>query len=248
MDWNNETIVVVIVSTITLILLVIVVLILFYEYNRRKTRLLLEKKHLEQAVLHSKMEIREQILRNIGKELHDNLGQLLSVVKLNLNRINKGNLDESISLVGQCVDEMRSLSKVLDPDSISRMGLIDSLKIEVQRLNRLNLISASLDITGQESDLAPSVEIILFRIMQESISNVLNHAKASTLDILMNFKKNLLNITIEDNGVGFDIEEINNMGSGMSNMMYRAETLNAAVDIISTKGQGTTISINYKIP
>src|SRR5699024_10025689 len=142
----------------------------------------------EKELSKSQIEIQENVLKNIAWELHDNVGQLLSVANMQLNMLYSHlpeqygvEIDEIQEIIKQSVQEIRSLSKVLNNDVVLKNGLIKTLEIEIDRLNRLKYLNASMTVEGEEIVLDNSAEIIIFRIIQECLSNILKHAKASKL-------------------------------------------------------------------
>lgn len=246
---KHEILIIVLISSLILLGLISVVIILFYIFQNSKSKLIIEKEKLEQEVSKSKIEIRENFLRNVGKELHDNIGQILSVAKLQLNMYeNKSNIQDSIDLIGKSLEEIRNLSKVTDPDVIMNMGLIETCEIEINRLNKLKNIKAVFQSPEQGIQISQRAEIILFRIIQESLQNILKHASATEILIVINKTAKELNIQIDDNGIGFDKSSPHfKMGSGLINIQERSKLLGAEVTIQSTPNIGTQLLIRYPI-
>jgi len=244
---TSETLIILI-STITLLTLVCLSILLFYVFHKNKNRLLGEKQILEREVSRSQLEIREEFMRNVGKELHDNIGQVLSTVKLQLSMSpNNDQLTDSIALIGQTVNDIRNLSKVVDPDAINNLGLVESCKIEMTRLDKLDHLQAECNIIGTPFTLDEKVEIIIFRIIQESLNNSIKHAKTDKITLNLHFDKPKLNIKLKDYGVGFDTSMMKTSGSGLHNMKQRAEMIGASFDIDSEKERGTSIRIMYQM-
>lgn len=242
----------IIASTLIVVLLVATIIFLFLVVQNKKRKHLLEKKITEQTfekeLAKSQNEIRERALKNLSWEIHDNVGQLLSVAKMQLNRleINSGNkkeINEVTQLVSKSLQDLRALSKSLNPVAIKQIGFIKALQLEMDRYNRLNFIHASLQIINAPYPLEKQKETILFRIIQEFITNTLKHAKATTLKTLVIFNQNNLEIEIKDDGVGFDIYNESN-GIGIINMKGRAKLINAELNIKSIINQGTTLHIS----
>ncbi|MDC8001227.1 histidine kinase [Aequorivita todarodis] len=224
-------------------------------FQRRKNKFLKERyeaeKRYQRELANSQIEIQEQTLKNIAWELHDNVGQLLSVANIQLNVLMNSAPDtyhaqikETKGVVQETVQEIRSLSKVLNNDVVLKNGLLKSLQVELDRFNRLDYLNASLKISGDIVPLSSASEIIVFRILQEFLSNVIKHAKASKLFVHLDYKEKTLEITAEDDGVGFDTSYKTD-SSGMETMHSRAALLNAEFSIISEIGKGTRLSIKY---
>ncbi|AFL82023.1 histidine kinase [Aequorivita sublithincola DSM 14238] len=236
-------------------LLVIFVIVFFIAFQRRKNKFLKERYEAERRyqmeLADSRIEIQEQTLKNIAWELHDNVGQLLSVVNIQLNVLMNAvpekfnsQISETKGLVQDTVQEIRSLSKVLNNDVVLKNGLLESLQVELDRFIRLKYLKASLKITGDIVPLNSANEIIIFRIIQEFLSNVIKHAKATKLCVHLDYNEKTLKVTIEDDGVGFDISE-KTANSGMLTMSKRAELLKAEFSITSKIGKGTQLFLKY---
>ncbi|WGD34685.1 ATP-binding protein [Olleya sp. YS] len=242
---------------IGILLIVCTLIILFFVvFQKRKNKLILDKvkqqKAFEEELTNTQIEIQEQTLKNIGQELHDNVGQILSVANMNMSILNtqvpetiKASFTETKNAVKEGLSELRLLSKTLNSDVIANRGFIDSVKSEVERLNKLKLLEASVIIEGNpEFFNQPKDSIILFRIVQEFISNTVKYADAETLKINLNFSENKLLLSLKDNGVGFDEKTID-QGSGLINMKSRAALINADLNLSSTQGNGVQLTLTY---
>ncbi|WP_236002785.1 sensor histidine kinase [Luteirhabdus pelagi] len=240
---------------IVLVFAIGVVIVLFITFQRRKNKLLLnqlaQKAAYEEEISRTKVEIQEQTLKNIAWELHDNIGQLLSVTNIQLNMLHgilpsefQQPLNETRGIVKDTVKEVRNLSKTLNNDVISKNGLVPSLEVELERYDRLNFLKTTFMVEGEEVSLPGVDEIIIFRILQEFSNNTLKHAKATTLSIHLKFTPQNLEIMAADNGVGFDTSKIS-LNSGMETMQSRAQLLNASYSLTSIPNQGTKLSLTY---
>lgn len=203
----------------------------------------------EQTLLKSKLEIQELTFNDISREIHDNIGQVLSLVRINLNTlkapddIDKVNLMDE--LMGKAITDLRSLSHSLDADHIRNKGWLAAV----------NKLLADLEKTGkykihiqQEEDL-PTLgndkPIILFRMIQEIINNIIRHAAADTIHLDTRKENSNLVIKVRDNGKGFDTDK-NSGGVGLQNLKNRARMINADLSINSEFGKGTTVTISIK--
>ncbi|MCW8981917.1 MAG: histidine kinase [Altibacter sp.] len=235
--------------------LVLFVVLFFIAFQRKKNKYLLERfeaeKKFQTELVNAQLEIQEQTLKNIAWELHDNVGQLLSVANIQLNMLINAapaelhqRIMETKEVVKESVTEVRSLSKSLNQDVIRKNGLIQSLEVEIARFNRLNFLKAALKITGEEVVIKGENEIIIFRILQECFSNVMKHAKATKLFVHLDYKVDTLEITVIDDGVGFDPDKKSG-NSGMETMKSRAELLEATFVLTSKPGQGSQMVLQY---
>ena len=253
MIQDENTIKLVIIGTTVIVLLLASTLIfLFLFIQKKKQKHILDKKEAKEKyakeLASSRNEIREKALENISWEIHDNVGQLLSVAKLQLNRLetkvnkkNKDDLSEVTSLVSKSLQDLRALSKSLNPVAIQEIGLITALQLEIDRYNRLNFVKASLNIINKPFRLDKEKETILFRIVQECIHNSIKHAKGSELNVTVYYNKDDIEITVKDNGIGFDTNtDIAKKGIGLLNMKGRAKLINAIFTLTSIPNEGTT--------
>ncbi len=244
--------IVIIVSSLILIIISVLFVLLFSFFQKKKLEYILrereQKEKFEHALAKSKIEIRETALKNVAWELHDNVGQLLSLARLELNLIKanpgscgKEKIEEISLLIKDSLDEIRSLSKSYNSDVIEAIGLVKALKNEIDRFNKLNFLHAELKVTGEEVDLPQSETIILFRVIQEAFTNIIKHASAKNLKVQLDYQAERLAVIIQDDGRGFDMEKVS-YGSGLINMQSRASLLRAEFRIASDNN-GTQINI-----
>lgn len=241
-----------------LLIVTSLVIIFFMVFQKRKNKILIEKFKQQQAfeeeISKSRLEIQEQTLKNVGQDLHDNVGQLLSYASMQLNAVSglatetvKGKIEDTKEVIKNTIQEVRDLSKSLNSDVISNFGLKESLKNEVDRLNKLQKIKAEFSIEGEPYELqSKKDEIILFRIVQEFLSNTMKYAAASNLSIALNYLNDELVIKVTDDGIGFD-EATVTKGSGLINMKSRAELIEAKYELNSKTAEGTSLILSYPI-
>ncbi|WP_299709946.1 ATP-binding protein [uncultured Tenacibaculum sp.] len=238
-----------IISTIIITLIVVFLIVLFTVFQRRKNQLLrekaTEKKRFEREIAETQIEIREETLRNISWELHDNIGQLLTLAKIQLQNATPESLDDISETITKSLNEIRSLSKLINPEFIKNIALKDALQLEIERFNRLQFIDASLKIVGEEKELNQKHGIILFRILQEFFSNTIKHARGSKLEVCLEFNSDKLTIKAIDDGIGFNMEDIQKKGIGLENMKTRAKLINADINLESKPNYGTELNIYY---
>ena len=230
MDSNSTTIV--LVASLTVILLVVVIIIIFSIFQNRKIKFLCEqrasKQRFDDEIIKSKLETQEQTLQNISWELHDNVGQLLSVARMQLNMLQsnltieqKTTLQETGDIISKSLQEIRSLSKLLNPEVVKNIGLHEAIQLEIDRFNRLNYLNATFNVNGTIIPIDQKDEIILFRIVQEFLSNSVKHSKTKKIEVTASYSTNNLIIKIQDYGIGFDDANVEK-GSGLLNMKSRA--------------------------
>ncbi|GGH09884.1 sensor histidine kinase [Mucilaginibacter phyllosphaerae] len=255
MHTKDEVLIAIIFAgTVILLLLGIFIISFLFFYQKRHNTHLSEQKNLkaafQQELLKTQVEIQEQTLNHISREIHDNVTQVLSFVKLNLAIPVKSTaketelkITESRNLVAQVINDLRDLSKSLSYDHIVQLGLVKTIEIETDRLNNSGMIIANLAINGNPHSLGEQREVVLFRIFQEGLNNALKHSGAKQLNIGLDYFNDLFNLTIQDNGVGFLAGALPNGGSGLKNMVNRAALIGADAAINSAPGEGCCIKI-----
>jgi len=203
-----------------------------------------------QELLETRIEIQEQTLVYVSREIHDNITQVLSFVKLNLGMIhneeivNKKKVDESRELVAQTINDLRNLSKSLSFEHIASFGLIKTIEIEVERINNSGLINAVLLIEGETYPLGEQRELVLFRIFQEALNNTLKYAGAKHFRIGLQYQSELFNLSLDDDGAGFSAKMLpDKRGAGLKNMESRATLIGATATIDSSPGKGCCVKV-----
>lgn len=245
---SSETEVVTIIIVGISLLMALVIITLLTVFVRRKNKLVTQQQEdrimFENELAESQVEIREATLRNISWELHDNIGQLLALAKIQAQTLKEHpeRIDEVVEIIGSGLDQLRALSKSINPEAIKNLSLSQAVQLEIDRFNRMNFITSTLTVKGQDREINPKVEIILFRILQEFFSNTIKHSKAETLDVKLDYQ-NGLHISAIDNGVGFLNNKITS-GIGLSNMQNRAKLIGATLQLDSQLEVGTTLYIS----
>lgn len=252
-DWfyMEQERIAIIIATLTAIVLCTILISLFVVFQKRKNKLLVEReenrKRFEREIAETQIEIREETLRNISWELHDNIGQLLTLAKIQLQSATKDNIKEVSETISKGLKEVRALSKLINPEAIKNIELNEAIQLEIDRFNRLNFIDSSLEISGKKQKMDEKSSIIIFRMLQEFFSNTIKHSKASTLKVRLDYTDKNLWITASDNGIGFSSTENANNGIGLQNIKNRAKLIGAEATFTSEIGKGTTLLIQYKL-
>ncbi|KGO82659.1 sensor histidine kinase [Flavobacterium beibuense] len=243
--------------SIVLFTLLLTLFILFYFFQKKKSKFLIEKMTAElvfqSELTKSKIEIKEQTLTTVSKELHDNICQILSVALMQVNIIlsdeskyTKANMLNLKDLINKSLGEIRMLSKLMNGDIVLESSFIEALNEDLERIKQLKTIKCSLNITGKVHDIDKEHETIIYRILQESISNILRHSHSETIDINIAFTDTNCNIIIRDTGKGFTLQNISK-GNGFTNMETRAQLIGATFKIDSELEKGSQVTINYPI-
>lgn len=254
----NENLIFAIVSVSILVAFLAGILIfaIVQYYNRRKIHLLELNKltsQFENELLQTKLEIQESVFNNISQEIHDNVGQVLSLVKLKLSNIEIGNnpkkIEESKALVGKAIHDLRNLAKRINSDHIANQSIRSLIEQELINIeNSIKKLETECIIVNRPIELNPQTRLFVYRIFQESVNNIIKHANASMIKVKLEFKESYFVLTIQDNGVGFlnSNMEHQNKGIGLINMRNRANMIDANLSISSTVNLGVIIKLSCK--
>lgn len=257
MEKDQTDIIIIIAGGAALFLFLSVFIVIFLlKYWRKQS--LHQKKISEmqytfqQELLRTQLEIQEQTLKNISQEIHDNIGQTLSLAKLNLNTIDpqkensvQKKIYNSKELVSKAIHDLRNLSKSLNTDSFLSGGLVKGIETELSMMEKAGIFHTQFNITGTSVHIDAKKELILFRIVQEAINNIIKHSNADEVKVKAIFENNFLKIIIRDNGKGFETAE-GSEGSGLRNMHSRAGLIGGKFDV-ETNSNGTQISVTVPI-
>ncbi|MGG8497140.1 sensor histidine kinase [Tenacibaculum sp. TC6] len=251
---ESEIILTIIVSTILLLLFSGAIIYFLFKYQRKRyfhqKEMLELKESFSKILLNSKIQIQEQTLDHISKELHSNIGQLASLININLSEIlhnpNKESILETKVLTKSLISELKSISTALNTDYIMKIGFEKALKNELNRVSKIMKYPVNFKVLGNSFSIGPEREIILFRLCQEVINNIIQYAQASKIDIVLEYNNDSIKLVIEDNGVGFDTDlarenRDKNSSTGLLNISKRAKVINAKVNIVSKLNFGTKV-------
>ncbi|WP_167356603.1 sensor histidine kinase [Pedobacter soli] len=240
----------------------IFLLLYIRSYNRHKKNHVLEKQNMQQKfeaeMLQARVEVQDQTMQSIATELHDNVGQLLSLTTLTLNSVNlsdevkaKKKIENSLQLVNKSIKELRELAKLLHGEQLVENGLGHAIDQEISWLSKSGAYELQVNNTLSESDYtSPDKDLIILRLLQEIINNMIKHAQATQIQIDAYLATNVLHLKVKENGVGFNPDEIKARKSGMGlNSIYkRIEMINGKLILNSAPGKGTSISIEIPYP
>ena len=194
-------------------------------------------------------------MKTIAADLHDNIGQLLSLTSLTLGSIIATDektfrkLDDSQQLVRRSIKELRQLANLLHGEGIIETGLVDAIVYEAEWLQKSGHYAVNFinNINGNPY-LSSEKDLILFRLLQEVVNNIIKHSSATEITITLDHIQDNRLLSITDNGRGFVVEEAKKNGMGLSNLLRRTKSLQGEIEIISAIGKGTTVSIKVPYP
>ena len=248
-QWN-------IVLSILLALLAVIFGVVYYGLRQRQkferlqqqNRLFELEQQREIATLKAMIDGEEQERNRLANELHNGVGSLLVSARHSLerrNRLTTLSMDsESLKLIDNAYDEVRRIAHNLMPHALQSAGLTVALEQFCEMVDQSTQLQTTLQIYGLSERLEPSLELWLYRIVQELVSNILKHARATTALVQLSYANGLIHLTVEDNGQGFVVSEIlQGHGFGLRQLTDRATYLHGTVHIESEPGSGTSIFI-----
>lgn len=238
-----------------LLLVFFIVITLAVRYRKRKKENELMRVSFAEQLLQSQLEIREQTLQHVSRELHDNLGQVASLIKINLNTIQVHKpepaamkLANTKDLVKQMIMDIKLLSTSLNGDKVNKIGLMKAMENEVEKINKTGVFTSRFTQHDNIPPINDEKSIIIFRMVQEILNNALKHAEAKEITIDAYYQKNTFILTIKDDGKGFDVAaklaDINDQGNGLINLEKRARVINADIKFNSWPGKGSETIIS----
>ncbi|MBL0357975.1 MAG: hypothetical protein IPP72_14335 [Chitinophagaceae bacterium] len=254
---SNETIVVLIICVILLVaILSAFIITIIYKYQKRQIKYFKEIEELKSAykntLLQSQLEMQEYTFQHIAREIHDNIGQKLTLAKLYLNTLSycdtnttRSSVNDSLELITESISGLSDVSRSMSTEMILQNGLVKGIEMEVANVKKAGLYQVAFNISGNEIFLSGNAELVIFRIVQECLNNFLKHADGNYISIGLNYTNDRLILDINDNGKGFDIDKQVN-GAGLINIRKRAVLLKGDCKINSCN-KGTSIIINIPI-
>ncbi|MBL7727554.1 MAG: sensor histidine kinase [Dinghuibacter sp.] len=206
----------------------------------------------QQELLRTQLEIQEQTFNNISQEIHDNIGQVLSLVKLNLNTLTSPQaqkLEDTRLQLGKAITDLRDLSRSLHGEKIAETGLAAAIENEMKLLHNNGRFKTHFSLQGNAIPISAQADTFLFRIFQEAAQNAIKHSGGTIIEVMLNYTGNMLQLMIADNGKGYNPETIHSMqtGIGLKNMHTRARLIGATLHITTQPGMGTTLNISLPI-
>ena len=253
-DQSTQGIIIFIAGTSFLLLLLISFIVsIAYKYQQKQNAYFKDietlKSSHENTLLQSQLEIQEQTFQNISREIHDNIGQKLTLAKLYLNTLDFTDTDKSrlqvnnsVTIIGEAINDLSDLSHSMSSEIILTHGLINALQFEAAQLQKTGIYKISFSATGNPVFMDYNTELMLFRIVQEALNNIVKHAAASEIDINLHYMDALLIIEIKDNGKGF-FSSKDWPGTGLKNIKKRTSILKGNLIINSTHDTGTQIKV-----
>jgi signal transduction histidine kinase len=198
------------------------------------------------------IQAQEQERAQLGRELHDNVNQVLTTVKLYTELCLDSHPDQQLLLeksagyLSECINEIRSISKRLSSPVSNETSLGDSIEELISSIKLTNRLQINLNVGTAQVKIAQEIHLCVYRIVQEHMTNILKHAEASKVDIQIIASDTSILVTIKDNGKGFDVKA-QRKGIGINNMQNRAESMNGTLAIESKPAAGCTLRLSLPL-
>lgn len=213
-----------------------------------------KKAFFEQALINIQQEIQEEILLDVSREIHDNIGLSLTLAKLQLNTLpSKGSTKQAemissvVDLISNAICDLNDISKSLNAESVRTQGFLSALNSVLAKLRKTGKYEVVLEINGPTAFLPDQIEIVLYRVAQEALNNIIKHSQARRIAVGLTFTDAYFQMEISDDGVGIDWDMIDKNKSkkvhmGILSMKARAQMVKGDFQIIKTTS-GTKIKL-----
>jgi signal transduction histidine kinase len=253
-SYTEEVVMLAIVGIIVFLVVIslMVFIILFYQKKRFQHRQQMKDKEKEfsEQLLRTQLEIQEHTFNTISTEIHDNVGQTLSLAKVQLNIIDQSNvlnktlLTDARESVSKAMTDLRDIAKSLNSERIGLSDLYEITEHELQRISRAGLMTTTIKSQGDKKYIQEQKKLIIFRMIQEALQNIIKHSGATETEVCFIYEPKQLKITVTDNGDGFDTGILQHKdGLGLHNIFSRAALIDGNASVSSTPGKGTVINI-----
>ncbi|MDM8518326.1 sensor histidine kinase [Desulfobacterales bacterium HSG16] len=229
--------------------------------NERLQKEITERKGAEKEIRHLSSRLLsgiEEARKDLAQDLHDEFGQMLAALHLNAEALwnsmpdnmdeQKKNIGSLIDLIEQLGDKIRNISSNLRPDLLDDLGLVPTLEWYINEfMSKRDDINIEFMAVGSRKRLSSNLELVLYRIFQEGLNNIVKHAKASNVNVTLTYSYPKVIFIVKDNGVGFD-QTILTDGIGLLGMRERVVSVNGTIAIVSGKSKkGTTIRVELPV-
>lgn len=222
--------------------------ILQQRQKRKNQEIIALKREHQIKTLESLIEGEEKERLRIAKELHDGVNGDLSAIKYKLTSMQEMSnkiIDEAVEMIDKSCKQVRAISHNLIPPSLESFNLVEASEEYCQNMDATHSQQINFQYIGDDFSIPKNAEINIFRIIQELVTNSIKHAMATEINVQMSCRKNTIQLTIEDNGKGFDKSEVVTDGIGLKNVQSRIDYLQGTIDLISNK-QGTSYAIEIE--
>ena len=255
MELTNNILIPILAGTALITLLVGFIISFVFMYRKAQLNFKLERQAFQQTLLETQVEIKEQTLTDLSRELHDNLGQIASLIKINLSMLsfkespeNQQKVKDSIELLKQLIHDIRHLSSTLNSDNLKTHGLIATIQRDVEKIQSSGFIAITFETNTNQPLIGFESTVFLYRMFQEMTNNLIKHAQATEAEVKISVQNKLLTLSVKDNGQGIPPTVLNDksQGNGLRNLEQRCKLIGANLNIDTAANSGTLIEI--KLP
>ncbi|MDF9797131.1 two-component system NarL family sensor kinase [Catalinimonas alkaloidigena] len=221
-----------------------------HKYVREREEI---KNNYKQEILKAQLEVKEHTMNSLSQEIHDNIGQILSLAKLNLSTLKQHEINEvqfedklktTKELISKSIQDLRELSKRLNSEFIIKQSLPQAIERELEYINKTGLYETDITTEGQAQALDDQKKLILFRISQEILNNIIKHAFAKKILVRFHYMVNNISLFFQDDGIGFNFDIAReNVGTGLGNIIHRARLIGADIKFTAPPSQQGTLII-----
>lgn len=236
---------------------IVIIFVFFIFYTQRKHFVFINnfenlKQEIESTIVDTQFKAQERTFNHISQEIHDNINQTLTLAKLELTSVdskefgrNREKIYSSIHFLTEAINELRSLSHVLNKEYIRSIGLKYSIEKEIKKIQEVREFEIIYEFKGEPDFSDPETEVVLFRIFQELMQNVIKHADSRKVNINLNAQTENFKMTVKDYGKGFKADEIQHSdGFGLRSIVHRVHEMKGVIDIKSCPDEGAIISLS----
>jgi two-component system NarL family sensor kinase len=254
---DPETLIILTLISVFFLLLIVAIILTALLYHSRKRRHMLEVANFQNVLLESQWEAKEQTMQTIGADLHDNIGQLLSLIALMLGSVEaeegtriQQKVDAALELTTQSLTELRLLGKLMHGEQLLASSLCEAIEKVINWIAKSGKYQVNLQCGPLPKPMNHNKDLIIFRVVQETLTNIVKHALATEINIEILSESESLNIVIADNGVGFELSEVRDVqkGMGLFNLHKRIKAIGGEVNIKTSTGMGSTVEIIVPYP
>jgi signal transduction histidine kinase len=252
----------IVIACLVLIILSVFLLLFLLFFLNRKKKLFKEKALMQQQfqteLIKTQFEVQEQTRKNLAADLHDNIGQILSLTNVTLASINpddkektRQKIEVTQELVTRSIRELRQLSKIIHGEQLIKQGLVQTIEQEISWLQRNGHYTVEFTHDLPDGGISNTdKDLFLYRLLQESLNNIIKHSGANIITIHLTYADHSLRLMIADNGFGFNAKEKLNQegGLGLLNMQKRVALLNGTIEINTAENKGTSIIFSIPYP
>jgi signal transduction histidine kinase len=241
---------------IVFLTLLIILLVIFFYFLKKKNNYLVEKMeselYFQSELVKTRIEIKDQTLSEISKELHDNIGQIISVGIMQLNMylnsgisVQQNELNDLKEILAKSLDEIRILSRIINKDNLLQSNFIEAIQQDLERIKKLKNIQYHYHLTGEIPNISQEHDLFIYRIFQEALHNSLKHSHSDLFEVNINTTDTVFRLEMKDFGVGYDTNQTNS-GLGLNNMKLRAKLIGARLNMDSGPS-GTRVLLEYPL-